>query len=364
MTEAKEAALPPLYGKWLREVTGGAIPEESKATCEQCAMLPSPGSPADAAYFHAGTKCCAFRPDLPNYLAGRILSDDGPGLEAGRSVLESRIRSRVSVKPDAVGAGAIFPLLYQNTPNVFGRAPALRCYYLGESGGCGIWNHRPSVCATWFCKHVRGLAGFHFWRLAHKLLTSVEQDLELWCMAELKAGLEEVAEAMPTKVQPPDVSELEGEIDWVRYRKLWGRWAGREAQFYRECAKLVDKLSWADVEGICGPRVRILAGLLRDTYIHLQSSALPERLRLGQVNVTGTQKSSYRIVSYSSYDPLILPEALARSLQYFDGRPTEEALQAILTEQKLRIPPELVRKMVDFGMLVAHDPSAAFPILG
>ena len=76
----------------------------------------------------------------------------------------------------------------------------------------------------------------------------------------------------------PHVSELGGEIDLVKYRELWGDWEGREIDFYRACAQLVNPLTWEQVEQICGPRVRILAGLLRDAYLHLTSEAIPERL--------------------------------------------------------------------------------------
>ena len=61
MSQLAEAALPPLYAPWLREVTGGPIPGETKATCDHCVMLPSPGSAPQAVYFHPATKCCAYR---------------------------------------------------------------------------------------------------------------------------------------------------------------------------------------------------------------------------------------------------------------------------------------------------------------
>ena len=168
-----EAALPPLYAGWLRAIAGGPIPAETKATCDNCAMLASPGGPPEAIYFHPVTKFCAFQPQLTNFLAGRILSDSDPSIAEGRQELEQRISRRTVITPGWAGPGAVFGLMYRNTPNVFGRAPELRCQFLSPTGACGVWKHRPGVCATWYCKHVRGATGFRFWRLADKLLRQV-----------------------------------------------------------------------------------------------------------------------------------------------------------------------------------------------
>jgi hypothetical protein len=226
-----------------------------------------------------------------------------------------------------------------------------------------VWRHRPGVCATWFCKHVRGATGLRFWKLADKLLREVESDLSMWCLAELHTGWAEIAELTRPRDQP-EVSELEGEVDAPRYRKLWGEWAGREAEFYRACAALVDPLTWPRVESICGPRVRVLAGLVRDAYENLMSDAIPDRLKLGSVRLAGAVEGKLRISTYSEYDPLLIPQELASALRYFDGRPTEDALAAILSEEGHRLGPALVRRMLDFGILAASEfQDGPFPIL-
>jgi hypothetical protein len=357
-----EAGIPRLYGPWLHAITGGPIPAETKATCDHCAMLPAPGSSPDATYFHPDTKCCAFQPHLPNFLAGCILLDTDPAMAAGREELARRIARRVAVTPRWAGPGSVFTLLYRNTPNVFGRAPELRCQFLSPTGGCGVWKHRPGVCVTWYCKYVRGQTGQRFWKLTDKLLQMVEQELALWCLAELKVGSAEVEEMAPRA--SPEVAELGGEIDWVQYRKLWGEWTGREADFYGACARLVEPLTWEQVEQISGPRVRILAGLVRDAHVHVGSDAIPERLRLGQLQFVGIEGDSYRVISYSQYDPLLMPEKLARVLRYFDGRPTEEALEAIVAKEGVRLDLGLVRRMLDFGVLQRSGlENRALPVL-
>jgi hypothetical protein len=151
---------------------------------------------------------------------------------------------------------------------------------------------------------VRGETGFRFWRLTDKLLREVESDLALWCAAEMNTGFGELANLEQESIDRPDVAELGGPLDEVRYRELWGEWEGREREFYRACAKLVEPLGWGAVLGICGPRVRILAQLVRDAYENLTSNAIPERLQLGSIQLTGAENGNYQVTSYSPYDPL------------------------------------------------------------
>jgi hypothetical protein len=58
-----------------------------------------------------------------------------------------------------------------------------------------------------------------------------------------------------------------------------------------------------------------------------------------------------------------MPERLARALHYFDGRFTEEALEAISREQGLQVDLSLVRRMVDFGLLQACAEKNVLPVL-
>jgi hypothetical protein len=77
----------------------------------------------------------------------------------------------------------------------------------------------------------------------------------------------------------PHVSELDGDIDW----------AGREIDFYRACARIVERLGWDEIEKTCGPRVRILADLVRDAHAHLASQAIPERLKVRDFKRTAAE---------------------------------------------------------------------------
>lgn len=354
----KEATLPSRYAGWLRDAAGGPIAAETTATCDRCVMLAPPRASVQALYFGASTKCCTFQPTIVNFTAGAILRDRDAAIAEGRGALERRITARVGVAPAGVLAGAVFGLLYNNVSDAFGRASSLACPYLTANADCGLWHHRPGVCATWFCKHDRGDTGFRFWSLAGKLLRAIEQDLALWCMSELNAGLGDFA-ASTSERQRPDAAELDRRVDERQYEKLWGAWAGRERDFYEQCAARVDGLGWPDVLAICGPRVRILAGLVRDARAHRESQAIPARLRLNEFRVTASAAGGFTVMTYSAYDPLAMSERLVRVLPHFDGRATEDALAAILGEHGLTLAPSLVRRLVDFGVLSACDTAAA-----
>ncbi len=107
----------------------------------------------------------------------------------------------------------------------------------------------------------------------------------------------------------------------------------------------------------------ILAGLMQDAYVHLLSDAIPERLRLSEFRLAGIQGNGFRVVAYSQFDPSVISEELARTLRYFDGRPTEDALASIAQEHALALDLELVRKMVDFGLLEVCVEHNVLPIL-
>jgi hypothetical protein len=342
-----------LYTAWIDQLLDGPIPPETKATCDNCAMLPQPGASVRGVFFHPQTKCCTYEPTLVNYRAGLILSDDDPDLAAGRRTVEERLRARVAVTPWGIEASARFRLLYHNTPGaLFGRAPDLGCPHQ-IAGHCGIWRHRPATCATWFCKHVRGATGSDFWRNLDELLRGVDRQLGLWCALEM--GIEAEILARLLDPVPLEAAELGGGIEEGVYTRLWGRWAGREEEFYRGCAELVLPLAWEDIVGICGTQVTIQSRLVRERYEKLTSELTPDHPRMGMVQIEGVVSGKYSAVTYSIYDPLRLSPELLAVLPHFDGRPSDEVLEEIRVQRGIRLDPALVRRMADFRVLLEDD---------
>jgi hypothetical protein len=348
----------------------GPIPQETEATCDECAMLPPPGVSLDETdrFFHPETKCCTYVPALPNFLIGRILGDKDPALASGRATVKERLKSGVAVTPLGIGKPPVFSLIYEQAgTTVFGKCRSLRCpHYLEDGGRCGIWRHRTSVCSTWYCKHVRGAVSRGFWMALHKLLSAVEQMLTRWCVLQLDPGVTALGHLFPPPPQPGERTrvypgEVDGHADPEAYRSLWGRWAGREETYYQECARHVEPLTWEQITAIGGPEISLYSRLVRDGHRQLLDRELPLSLRVGSFRVEKAGPESSCVSGYSGTDPLDLPRALLDVLPFFDGRPTDEALSSIRVERNIKVHPGLVRKLVDFKILVPAAASADGP---
>lgn len=343
------------------------MPEETDATCATCAMCPKDDvaeavAPALQNYFNSRTKCCTYLPLLYNFLVGRILNDSDPAAAKGRATVEQRLEARIAVTPLGLDRLPTFNLLYNNSAAAFGKSLALRCpHYLEEEGGiCGIWKNRNSVCTTWFCKHVRGATGKSFWEAVNQLLNAVELGLARWCLLELEIGTEALKLLFPPPLPPDSVQsieayELDNHLNLARYRAIWGNWAGREREFYRECASLVSALSWKRIVTLCGPELQIYVKLVQEAYQNLLSEEVPEVLELGKVQINRRGPQTSQVTSYSPIDPLELPNILTDVLHYFNASSTAEVVETIAEQENIKLHDSIIRKLVDFKILVEPE---------
>lgn len=353
--------LPPLYAAWMDDLFAAPIPSESDATCDDCAMCAGSDEEKEASgtFFDPHVKCCSYVPELPNYLVGGVLADTSTTFEMGRASMAKRLEAGVAVTPLGIGQPPAFALIYERAgAAAFGQSHTLICpHFVDEgSGRCGIWEHRGVVCATWFCKFVRGAKGRDFWAALKRLLSSVERSLSYWCVLQLDVESETLRRLFSPPV-PVDGRSLDGIVNPVTYRALWGAWLGREAEFYRECARLVGSLRWQEVLSVGGPEVQLLARLACEAHRKLTSDELPARLKVGAFQVVRMDQNSRRVVSYSVMDPLDLPKVLVDVLPYFDGRPTNQAIADVAAAEGVNLYPALVRKLTDFDVLVPCDGS-------
>ena len=81
----------------------------------------------------------------------------------------------------------------------------------------------------------------------------------------------------------------------------------------------------------------------------------PGRLKVGELNILRMGPESCRVATYSGSDPLDLPPELMDTLTYFEGRTTDQALRAIEVGERLRIDQALIRRLVDFRILVPDE---------
>jgi hypothetical protein len=360
-------ALPLLYARWVDSLLGTPIPDERRATCDACAMCTDVGVPPGRTdrYFDPNTKCCTYTPVLPNFLAGRILADSDPATSDGRASVLRRIEARLAVTPLGIGQPPGYANLYEKGDDTFGHSLALRCpHYIEAAGRCGIWRHREAVCTTWFCKHERGRLGYSFWREALlRLLQIVEDALAKWCVLELDIGMDAlqmlVADAAWTgRPAPLTAAALDLKADAAAYGRIWGAWRGRELEFYRQCGERVEALGWDGALALAGPEGRALAALTRRAFAQLLSEAVPDALMVGELQIAAMGAETARVVTYSGYDPLDVPNLVLALLPGFDGRPTAEVVAAIAARTGVTLDTGLVRKLADFGVLQAPPASA------
>jgi hypothetical protein len=346
-----EPVLPPAYDAWLTPLIG-ALPAETRATCNDCVMCDKPERPASAVYaFRPDVKCCVSMPDLPNFLVGRILADEE--LPHGRASTEERIAHRIGVTPWGIRGTPAYKLLHKKSVNAVGRSTALRCpHFVVDEGTCGIHRHRNHLCSTWFCKHERGLVGYTFWQALKQLIQSIEEDLARWCALEL--GLSPSALSMldgKDEGQPTDTTEIEGGLSDSVYNTYWGNWAGRERAFYTACGELSSTLTSDTLLEHCGPSTRVHLAVAKAAWEQHATKQLPATMRCGSYQLLGVREEGISAITYSSTDPVGIPAPVLSVLHLFDGRPTNTILQQIVDERGLQLHEDLLQQLVDWGII-------------
>lgn len=355
--------LPPLYGGWLTELLGASIPRESRATCSNCPMCQVEGRDSLAAPFRPDVKCCTYVPELQNYLAGQILLDSGVDTAFGRASLLRRIAARVGVTPRSVDVPPIYAQLYAASSKLaFGRAPRLRCPHFDEDNGgrCSIWQYRNSVCTTWFCRYVRGPLGHEFWNQVKQLLMAIEVQLATWAVVELFPSSAMLQSALePRNRVGPErlVEELSG-IDENESHSMWGRWWGREVDFYQACAQLVSALDWSDVLRISGAEVAGRARVVHSLFQRMWQAAPPLRLTVSPALTESVVGGAVTVAVHSAMDPIVISSAVYTVLDRFDGRPVEEVMLEINETTDAKIDEATVRSLLDYGVLQAVAPES------
>ncbi len=348
------STLPEMYTSWLQEALNAQLPTESKATCSNCVMCPSAGERVAGVYpFRPDVKCCVYTPRLPNFLVGRILADDD--LPHGIATVTARLEARTGVDPLGIGVPPARRVLHDKVVNAIGRSRELRCpHFDDDDGSCGIWKYRNHLCSTWFCKHERGALGHAFWLSVKALLKSIECDLAQW--AALETGVSAAAlhqlmvEADRKPDTPIDADDVDGIVSDHRYAALWGGLVGSETEFYKGCADRVSGLTWSEVLAICGPEVRARLEVVKLAAAELSRPI--ESLRIGSYQLLGVNEDGITAITYSSLDPIGVPQAILTILHMFDGSPADQIFEKIELERGIRIQPELVRSLVDYQLLL------------
>lgn len=350
----EQAQLPQPLADWAAQLLRHVPQAERHATCASCAMCSEDSIPPGPRpiRFSPRTRCCTFRPALVNHAAGRLLMQTSMQQQLDRRMAAGE------ATPMGLRMGPGYQLLYRHaSASAFGRAESLRCPHQDDDGGCGIWAARPSVCATWFCKHERGAVGKRLWSALHDCFGRAERVLSLWCMDEMGLGGRARQLALQAFDEDRfDAAAMDQRPDPQQQRQLWGPWYGREADFYRACAELVAPLDWARVEEIGGAELSALAAQAREAARAHDDLSVPDRLETGAFGVLGARHGRLWLHTYSDFDPLeVSADVLLLAARSQGGRVADLA-EAHAAAGGRRPDRRLLRTLVDFGVLQAVDP--------
>lgn len=356
-------SLPVLYRDLLPDFFQKGVPVETKATCDSCAMCPSSASgtvesvDGVSRLFRPDTKCCTYYPRLPNFLVGALLSDGRAELAEGRRRMEEKMGSRLGVTPQWVKASARYNLLYRNSRQFFGRAASMRCpYYEEQQGGCTIWPYREAVCSTFFCKYVAGADGRKFWMTLKTYLTLAEIQLSRYAVLQLLPEYILAGRDKPELTDSPSVEDLdERPVPAKDYTALWGKWEGREADFYRACYELVRALTPEQVDKLLGLDGVIELKVLEKSHRDAVTPELPKVLKLNpEATVKWLADGSVALGAYSEYDAVALPGMAYALLVEFTGlEPVEKVRERLRQEKQADLHEDILLELYRHRILTA-----------
>lgn len=322
------STLPASLQRFARDLLG-ELPEHPRSTCGDC--------PCVGRSLPAATRCCGTAAEVHNFYVGQVL--DRPSVAA-------RIAARHGVTP----LGLLRSALHDLAPARLGSPVSLRCPHLGDGGACEIHEARPAACATWFCRPARGATGDALLSAVRDWAMALEGKLALHCALTL--GLDEgpLRALLGGSARGTDGPDP---LDDRRWAARWGRWAGREAEFYAACSDVVDTLHTEDLAAIGGVDVEVLLRTTRARLAAFGDTTLPARLAPGAHQVLGVGPDASWVAAWSTHDPTTLSALVASVLPYFDGRPLADALARMEEERGVRLDDTSIRELIDARLLVA-----------
>ncbi len=311
---------PKLYSGFFPEFFSSYISKEEIAVCADCIMLKPEKSLQQQVYYSEKSKCCTFFPYIPNYLAGLILSDTAKDFEQGREKLKEIIAKGQGISPKGISAGKKYSLLYKKSKKLaFGKNTSLICpFFVNRQNSCSIWNGRSAICSTFFCRYNAGVFGENFWRNIQFYLQETEKKLSKYAIMQLDA----LTDYFNHEPEESDFKPFE--VDDAKhpdYEQIWGKWYGKEIEFYVRCYDVIASLTRTKFDEIMGISNRYYIQKISKAKDLMNNGNLPVRLKLNnKVNFFPVSGSKFLITS--SFGSFEIDTELVDVLKLFDGNET------------------------------------------
>lgn len=314
---------PDIYKDILPSFFNQTTDKENIADCNNCIMLSDTENMQGREYFSKISKCCTYQPNIPNYLVGNILKYGNP---EGKKLIREYIGNGVGVSPKGLTAGETYKLLYEKGKKfAFGKSEKLICpFYDKEKGNCNIWNARPAVCSTFFCRHNKGYKGEDFWYAVRKYLLNTEDCLSDYAL--FKNGI-------ITKLNREDNNHSDlyyYEIDGKKppdYIEVWGEFEGREQEFYIQSFELVKNISNKEFKKIAGIKNKLFLEIVAEKYSQMFDDKLPQFLKFNnEANITSLPGDNF-IISAGKGSFEIQKDYLDLLFEFTGNKKTDDIIQ-------------------------------------
>ena len=224
--------------------------------------------------FSKKTKCCTFKPIVPNYLVGGIIQDD-----TQNQTLGTYIDNNTNIFPLGY-----FPtsddLHYYETkvlPDKFGIDDSYSCDFYMD-GNCGIWKYRNAICSTYFCHYFKGFTGKLFWDDVRDFIQFVEDSVSQYCCYELGIPVDYI------KNNTTNFFINVRKAKWVLATKstlsdddIWGEWLHKKRQFFIECHALASQLTLDQLIALNPTKYNIQLNALQKSYDYMISDSIQIR---------------------------------------------------------------------------------------
>ena len=328
--------IPEIYRDIFPSFFSKNIDTEMLADCNDCVMLPGKNGVSGQDYFSEETKCCTYFPYIPNYMAGLILS--AKKFPEGKKIIRQMIAAGSGITPKGIMPGKKYLHLYElSRKKSFGKNASLKCpFYQSEKGMCAVWEGRGAVCSGFFCRHMRGADGENFWNAVKKYLQVSEQVLARYSIFFLD-GIPENLPATPPDPWSWSVDELD-EKKPDNYKEIWGKWEGKEEQFYIGAYELVKKLDRKKFESLMGIDHPYQLKKIEIAWKKMMKPQLPDIMKINPAASFRKKNENTWLASVPA-GTFEIQQVVFDLLHYFDGkRKTPEVLKAI--RKNLQVEPD------------------------